>query len=67
MPSVPTPKLTSEEYLKLERVRSDLQDKILVERFTRQTESTWEYWSANTSDSKLELKSIDVQIGVDEI
>ena len=38
------------------------QDRMLVERFTRQTESTWEYCSSSNPDDTLVLNSIQCRI-----
>ena len=43
------------------------QDHMLVERYTRQTESTWEYWSSIKPDDHLVLNSIDCQIPLSAI
>ena len=43
------------------------QDHMLVERYTRQTESTWEYWSSSTPDDNLVLHSIECQIPLSTI
>ena len=43
------------------------QHKVKVERFTRTSDSTWEYWSSSDQDAMLELASIDVSISVEDI
>lgn len=43
------------------------QDRMLVERYTRQTESTWEYWSSQNPDDSLVLSSIECQIALSTI
>ena len=43
------------------------QDKVLVERFTRSGESTWEYWSSGDMDGVLEMMPIDCSICIADI
>jgi len=43
------------------------QDHMLVERYTRQTESTWEYWSSKKPDDRLVLTSIECEIALSTI
>lgn len=38
------------------------QNKMYVERYTRSSDSTWEYWTAQSLDATLNLDSIKVQI-----
>jgi len=43
------------------------QHKIHVERFSRTSESTWEYWTSTDPNASLQLSSIDVQITIKDI
>jgi Uma2 family endonuclease len=43
------------------------QKRMHVERFTRQTESTWEYWSAKNASAVLSLASIGCQMSLAQI
>lgn len=58
------------DYQSLESVREYVlvsQKQMHVERFTRTSDSTWEYWSAIDADSVLELNSIDCKIQLRDI
>lgn len=59
-----------DDYQLLESVKDYVlisQQRMQVERFTRQTESTWEYWSAKQPDDVLNLAAIDCQIELADI
>jgi len=43
------------------------QKEMYVERFTRKTESTWEFWSAKSPEDILDLAAIDCQISLARI
>lgn len=62
--------LKFDDYQLLESVKDYVlitQQHMQVERFTRQTESTWEYWSAKKPDDVLNLASINCQIKLADI
>jgi Uma2 family endonuclease len=62
--------LKFEDYQRLESLKEYVlvsQDRLHVERFTRQTESTWEYWSSNDPDDTLVLTSIDCEVQLSDI
>ena len=62
--------LKFEDYQKLTSLKEYVlisQDRLHVERFTRKSESTWEYWSSNDPGDALVLASIDCEIRLAEI